>query len=530
MLEKLTRIADAAYDSSETAARHIQCLENTRTNLLHKIQCWTKANDSQYIFWLNGVAGTGKSTVTKTVASELAKQGSLGASFFFSRGSGERGRARYLITTLAVQLAQLQGDVRSDVVEAVDEQPDIDGKSLDKQWPQLIMGPLVKRSPGSPIVFVIDALDECDNEVNKHTGNRPIEELLELFAQLKDANVPLRILISSRPEVAVKKRIPAEIANDVNLYDTDDSIQDVSVYLRHRLSKIRENRCPDLKDWPGKEKMQALVHRAGKLFIYASTACSFLDDKRYQKRLEDLMKNRKGMNVLHEIYTQVLENAVHQDTDDEEEQLDTRASLNNIIGTVVVLFAPLSANELGKLVSLNNDTDLSLIEYASLVPSLLRVTDGASPIRFHLSLRDYFLDVNRKNEAFWADEAEVHSSLVHRLIDVMSHSLKKDVCGLGKLDCAASDIDPNELKEYLPLHVQYACCYWVRHLQQSAITSAYERGSKINYERVLNFLREHFLHWLEALSLMRRMPEAVLMITALQSMLDVSTMPSKCFL
>jgi adenylylsulfate kinase-like enzyme len=30
---------------------------------------WGAADDTPHVFWLNGVAGTGKSTITRTVAS-----------------------------------------------------------------------------------------------------------------------------------------------------------------------------------------------------------------------------------------------------------------------------------------------------------------------------------------------------------------------------------------------------------------------------------------------------------------------------
>ena len=40
---------------------------------------------------MNGMAGTGKSTISRTVAHEYNKQKRLGASFFFSKGDGDAG-------------------------------------------------------------------------------------------------------------------------------------------------------------------------------------------------------------------------------------------------------------------------------------------------------------------------------------------------------------------------------------------------------------------------------------------------------
>lgn len=67
----------------------------------------------------------------------------------------------------------------------------------------------------------------------------------------------------------------------------------------------------------------------------------------------------------------------------------------------------------------------------------------------------------------------------------------------------------------LPSHVQYACRYWVEHLQQSDIELC-DNG------QVHKFLEEHFLYWLEALSLIRKMSDGVVMMRTLESILTVS--------
>ena len=46
------------------------------------------------------------------------------------------------------------------------------------------------------------------------------------------------------------------------------------------------------------------------------------------------------------------------------------------------------------------------------------------------------------------------------------------------------------------------------------------------YDKVYNFLRQHFLHWLEALSLMNRIAEAIELISVLQLILSVSNLQS----
>ena len=65
--------------------------------------CMGPEGDS--IFWLQGMAGTGKSTLSQTFACKLQKKELFGASFLFKRGDGDRGMASMFFPTIASQLA-----------------------------------------------------------------------------------------------------------------------------------------------------------------------------------------------------------------------------------------------------------------------------------------------------------------------------------------------------------------------------------------------------------------------------------------
>jgi hypothetical protein len=105
VLDKLRSADNAEFDSHDEE-HNARCYQGTRVELLRQIDTWASNRGSERIFWLNGMAGTGKSTISRTVAETFADKGDLGASFFFKRGEGDRGHAGMFMTTIATQLIQ----------------------------------------------------------------------------------------------------------------------------------------------------------------------------------------------------------------------------------------------------------------------------------------------------------------------------------------------------------------------------------------------------------------------------------------
>src|SRR5438477_1558060 len=95
---------DAATFDSHADELDARCHPGTQEDLLRQIWGWAQDPQGKCIFWLNGMAGTGKSTISRTVAQSFADEGLLGASFFFKRGEGDRGNATRFFTTITAQL------------------------------------------------------------------------------------------------------------------------------------------------------------------------------------------------------------------------------------------------------------------------------------------------------------------------------------------------------------------------------------------------------------------------------------------
>jgi hypothetical protein len=140
-LSKLPIARQAAFNSHDNQYGSM-CLPDTRVELLQDIGDWIDGRDPRCIFWLNGIADTGKSTIARTISRKYYDRGILGASFFLSRGGGDISIADMLLTTIAAQLASRIPAVRRHICEAVRESPDIATLSRRDQWDQLIIKPL----------------------------------------------------------------------------------------------------------------------------------------------------------------------------------------------------------------------------------------------------------------------------------------------------------------------------------------------------------------------------------------------------
>jgi hypothetical protein len=469
---------------------------------------------------LNGLAGTGKSTIARTVARRFFDQNRLGASFFFSRGDGDAGHARKFFTSIAVQLATKSPSLEHYVREAVEKHRDIAGQSLHDQWRQLVLQPLSKLDGKffrSSLLLVVDALDECGS-------GEDIRAIVRLLAEARSLKtVSLRIFLTSRPEIPIRyglSQIRDTEHHDFILHDISQEIidGDITIFLEHNLKTIRQERGL-ASDWPGKQSVRHLVKKAGGLFIWAATTCRFIREGRQlaTRRLSLILDDNSPATApekqLDEIYTTVLKSSVDHDYDDQEKEVVCEM-LREVLGSIIILFSPLPAGSLARLLHVREDVDQTLEDLHAIldIPKQRR-----QPIRLlHPSFRDFLLSKERCDDPhFWVDEKQSHRDLADNCIRLMSATLKRDICSLHALGALTADVESSRIEQCLPPEVHYACLYWVQHIQRG--------GAQLyDNDQVHQFLRKHLLHWLEALSLMRKTSEGVLAITSLESIVVVS--------
>ena len=171
------------------------CLRGTRKDVLWEIDQWLTSKQDQRVFWLNGLAGTGKSTIAQTFAETTFADGKLGASFFCSRDFEDRSNLRTIFRTLAFQLAYRYPDFRAKLLKVLKANPDAGQESLCSQMERLIVGPL--KATCIPTLIIIDALDECKDE-------EPASAILSVLSRYVDQIPNVKFFITGRPEARIR--------------------------------------------------------------------------------------------------------------------------------------------------------------------------------------------------------------------------------------------------------------------------------------------------------------------------------------
>jgi hypothetical protein len=347
--------------------------------------------------------------------------------------------------------------------------------------------------------------------------------ILQLLTEARTLKT-LRVFLTSRPEIPIRHgfcRIPEAEHEVFMLHNISPVIinHDVSIFLEYNLEAIRQERTLEA-GWPGEQVIIRLAENASGLFIWAATACRFIREGKKRQAIKDRLSSALQSSGsitgpekhLNEIYITVLRNSIPTGFSDKEKE-DLYTKLRYMLGSIVALLSPLSTHSLSTLLNvLEEDIDETLEDLHAIldIPE-----DLTRPLRLHHpSFRNFLLNKDRCGE-FWVDEKEAHQNLAVRCIQLMSQTLKKDICEMHAPGSQASQVESNWIEKCLPPEVQYACLYWVQHLQRS--------GSQVHDdEEAHRFLEVHLLHWLEALGWMGKISEGIQAILSLEAHVPVS--------
>lgn len=479
-----------------------QCLDGTRVTVLNDIQNWFDTGEEQ-IYWLNGAAGMGKTTIALSVAHRLLLNSQLlMGTFFCSRDSVDRKNSSLIFPTLACQLAGWNNDFHDALVDILSRHPYIGAALPHEQIQRLIVEPLQKIGPSPTVALVLDALDECD-------GERASEKILLALLQHVQMVPSLKVFVSCRPAAYVEALLSSgEHRRMFKLHHVPPNIvnSDLRLFYNRQLEDIRTAKKLGTEDWPPAELVEKLVQQAAGLFIFAVTVCKYIssrgDARRRLEYIANLSKDdHKDALSVDMLYTEVLSAALEKIPDDHD-----RRDFARVLTSVMLVQEPLTVDALGQLLTIE-----SVVIYDLLcdVHSILSVPDEVGTLAgevvhtFHASFPDYMTTHDRAGDkvpSVYIASNEHHLELVLCCLKCMNRELKC-ILPFSKRSFSNSEVKASGflVEKHISKALRYAALYWSDHL--SSVLPGDLSGHPV-LEELQQFANVKLLFWLECISLL----------------------------
>ena len=384
--------------------------------------------------------------------------------------------------------------------------PDVGHESLCSQMEKLLVGPL--NATAIPTLVVIDALDECKDK-------EPASAILSILSRYV-AQIPnVKFFITGRPEPRIRSGFRLEslapITEVLKLHEVKPSVVDMDIRLlfQTQLASLAKDRSDlDLtEDWPSSSDIDILCKKAAGFFIYASTVVKFVASEgdpptERLSLITSLPQStiEEGKSGIDELYTKVLQQTF-SDVNGENNQRCLR--FQTVVGTILLIFNPLSIKALSELLGLNTQHIHSTIRP---LHSLLLVPESTEdPIHtFHKSFPDFLMDPDRcEDRKFLVEPEGHHAEILLACLRLMRKRLKRNICNLDD-HAALSEVKDlsSQQKTYIGDALGYACQFWTKHLLEIPSSSPHIEEVQ---KAIDKFFMVDFLHWIEVLVLTRNL-------------------------
>ena len=473
--------------------------------MLDEVEQWTEDFDQSPIFWLHGLAGTGKTAIAQTVAERLFADGRLGASFFCSSGSDDRSNLRLIFPTLAFQLAQRYPKFRSSLIHLLQSNPDVAYQTLQDQMKKFIVKPL--QSADISTVIIIDALDECEDE-------DPDSAILPVLGK-SILDIPrVKLFITSRPETHIvtgfhgplQDLTDAFILHEVEPHTIN---QDIHHFFEHELSNLARRRGGK-EGWPTNRQLDWLCRRAAGFFVHAVATVNVLSHHLEDPwdQLDTIMESSESTacegevklkiyNSLDALYLSILRTAF-----DENKAKDDDI-VRSVLSCVVLAANRVSPSAIATLKGLSRRKVQRALE---LTRSLLVLSsDPNEPVRpFHKSFPDFMTDWTRCTDPRFYISPDHHIEIFMRCLEIIGKPLK----GIRSLPHCNLIHDewglPTIGKGSICGALEYACRSWHNHF----VAMDPESPTPGVLLVLLDFLEENFVFWLVVLKTLGRLRDS----------------------
>ncbi|THU92719.1 hypothetical protein K435DRAFT_671661, partial [Dendrothele bispora CBS 962.96] len=498
-----------------TSASRGACTKDTRKEILEELMEWAKDNSSRPIYWMNGMAGTGKTTIAYSFCQQLLAEQLLGASFFSSRSEDETADPARIFPTIAYQIARHSPAFSSTLLASLDKEEGSGRTPLESQFRKLILNPAKASAfalKQKRLTIVCDGFDECK-------GLKQISEILSLLIT-HSLDLPIKIFISSRPEAEITSKFTSpDYHQKFVLHNVEGRFvrRDIKIFLCNCFQEIRTEKHIS-EPWPTEVQLKKLLDLSGLLFIYAATVCLFVSDPDIpndttQRALDTILsynvkdlRNEASYKRLDELYTGIMAAAYEKNGTE---------TMQNILRVIVAAQTPLSRTAIAELLELETQS-IALGKALSSLRSVISVPDDSSqPVKiFHASFPDFLFDSIRSGQTHHIAPEESHRFLAEKCLELLAHLLTKDnICGLKDKNERASQA---EIRSHIPETLDYACTNWIFHFLQTKDTGS------LNQQATQFFGERQVLHWIECMSFLGKLDVALKMLHKMEHSATVS--------
>lgn len=499
----MTRLPYVSAAYNEDAAIRV-CLHDTRKALLDLVYelLLAPVSEETRAVWLRALAGTGKSTMLKTVATRLKQQGMLGGSFIFSRNIVDRSNMNVFYATLASHLAIEYEAYRVELVRVLDNDPRLKNVEPEEQLVKLLIEPLRAIKTTKPFVFVIDALDECGSDY----GDTFLRLLLD---HIDDFPSSIRFFFTSRPERPIVNHLSVyskpESRTKLRVIDVDDGSHDAT-----SLEDMYSVLVNELKGVQGvnEDEIRKLAELANGLFQFGMAAALLIKKPLYPTAIEtlnaiiDLSDNSDRLTLLEDLYATLFKQLYKQPTRKSgRKAYDQRVDeYQLVIGAIVHSRVPLSMKTIGCLVNLPVENVESVLTNLSSVLLLPGPEDHDTPVRVrHLTFTEFVTDGSEESVLKQLNEKlvvsnRIHSKIVESAFQIMGTQLRFNISNFPLSFVPNSPQTRKQAEACIPREVAYACEFWGEHLAEV------DEDVGLDLSGVKMFMEKKLLAWLEVLS------------------------------
>lgn len=477
-------------------------IEETKGGLLSRSYIWIledpdfqrwRENDQNKPFWITGAPGKGKTMMLCGIINELSKQSGTNVSYSFCQGTDKRiNTGTSVLRGLLFLLCNQQHSLISHIRDKYDN---AGGKLFEdtNSWFALsgIFGNVLGDSGIRHTYLIVDALDECLPDSR--------QLLVKLILRMANAYPTVKWILSSR-ELG-EFEIHLREATHLSLESRGESVsRAVNAYISSKLTTLGEQHLRPLE---AKRIADELKQKSEGTFLWAAIVCKELESAQEYEVMEILTEMPTGLNDLYGKLVQDIKALKRKNA----------TYCQSVLQTVTVAFRPLTLKELRELADLPRTVPAEAV--TKMCRSLLTIRDD-SIFFVHQSAKDYLS--NEWHTVFKPSIRDMHKLMFSRSVETMEQILQENVYRLGHPGISIEDIRPPNPDPLLS--VQYSCVYWITHLREAQPCSA--EG------QVGRFLRIHFLHWFEALSLIRSASACVYALRDLVNMANKVSYSNSC--